>query len=201
MQVNKSLFISFDGPNGVGKSTIVQEISSLLSLEGYDVFLTKEPTNSHIGSLIRNSEELDSLRGKPLACLIAADRHAHIQAEIKPNIQQNKLVITDRYIPSSLALQNMDGVSMEYIWNINEGFLYPDILFFIYADETNILTRMEYRSHKTRFEREYTPLQELEFFKKAEKYLSQQGLNCISIQNNEGSEQAVNEVFSIIQNY
>lgn len=201
MQVNKRLFISFDGPNGVGKSTIVQEIGSLLSFKGYDVFLTKEPTNSHIGSFIRNSEELNSLRGKPLACLVAADRHSHIQTEIKPSVQQNKLIITDRYISSSLALQNMDGVSMDYIWNINEGFICPDILFFVYADEKNILARMKDRLHKTRFEREYAPLQELEFFKKAEDYLSQRGLNCISIQNNGDIDQVINEIFSIIQNY
>lgn len=201
MQVNKNFFISFDGPNGVGKSTIVQEVASLLSSKGYDVYLTKEPTNSDIGSFIRNSEELLSLKGKPLACLVAADRHAHIQTEIKPNIQQNKLVITDRYIPSSLALQNMDGVSMDYIWNINEGFYPPDILFFIYADETTILTRMKHRAYKTRFERENTPLQELEFFKKAENYLSQRGLNCIAIQNNGDIKQAIDEIFSVIQNY
>lgn len=107
--------IAIDGPNGVGKSTIIAAVEKKLLLHKVDVFVTKEPTNSELGCFLRNFSE--KKKGLGLACLVAADRYEHLKNEIIPMLEQKKVVITDRYILSSIILQGMDGVDTKFILN------------------------------------------------------------------------------------
>jgi dTMP kinase len=120
MKVNDygGLFVAFDGPNGVGKSTLIQCVSSALAGNGFEVFATKEPTDSQLGHFVRKiSEHLD---GESLACLVAADRYHHLKEVVIPQLVAGKIVITDRYVLSSLILQCMDNVTTDFVSLIPE---------------------------------------------------------------------------------
>ena len=67
----RGCFIAFEGANGVGKSTIINNIYHKLLIENVEVFLTKEPSESEMGLLSR--KVADRIEGKSLACLVASD--------------------------------------------------------------------------------------------------------------------------------
>ena len=88
--------VSVDGPNGVGKSTLIESVKTRLEFRGYATYTTKEPTNTECGSFVRKFAENHS--GISLACLVAADRYEHIENEILPELKKGKIVITDRLL-------------------------------------------------------------------------------------------------------
>ncbi|MGH3795117.1 MAG: dTMP kinase [Pseudonocardiaceae bacterium] len=85
------LFISVDGPGGAGKFTIVHHLAQLLIGAGEDVHVTAEPSNGPIGALCR--ELTETTTGHALACLYAADRYHHVEAEVRPNTKAGPVVI------------------------------------------------------------------------------------------------------------
>src|SRR3989338_5572031 len=111
------MFITFEGPNGVGKTAIVDAVAKKLFDMGFDVLKTKEPTKSRLGDFLRNAEEFYG--GACLACIAAADRYSHIEQEIMPALSRGKVVISDRYVESSLVLQRLDGCALEFLWGLN----------------------------------------------------------------------------------
>jgi dTMP kinase len=102
----RGLFVSVDGPSGAGKSTIVQHLAQLLVAAGEDVHVTAEPSSGPIGALCR--ELTETTAGHALACLYAADRYHHLEAEVRPNTEAGRVVLSDRYIPSGLVMQRFD---------------------------------------------------------------------------------------------
>lgn len=135
--MNKNLFIAFEGIDGSGKSTQAKLLTHKLEKEGHKVFLTCEPTNSSIGTIIRNM-----LTGKlnadqrTIAALFIADRLDHLldkEEGILKKLEEGYTVITDRYYFSSFAYQ---GVHVPIDWVISSNKLSmdlrkPDINFFI----------------------------------------------------------------------
>jgi dTMP kinase len=95
------MLITIDGPGGVGKSTTVQLVAKALDDGAIPVHTTTEPTRTALGEHIRTGT--DTYRGMALACLVAGDRHHHLTAEILPALHAGKVVVCDRYLPSSLA--------------------------------------------------------------------------------------------------
>lgn len=178
---NKSLFITFDGPNGCGKTTLIDNVFRILENKGLDILKTKEPTNTKLGQFIRDSELC--LNGKCLACLVAADRHAHIEQEIIPALKQNKIILCDRYIESSLVLQILDGLSTDYIFAINEGIIVPDISIIIVAPEYILNERMTERTTISRFEKTRTRKEELDLYYNSVKILTSKGYNIMLVDN------------------
>ena len=81
----KGVFVTFDGPNGVGKSSLIGRVTNLLNEAGIDAIRTAEPTNSSLGKFIRANEE--NYQGKPLAYLVSADRYYHLEKEILPALK------------------------------------------------------------------------------------------------------------------
>ena len=143
-------FIAVDGPNGVGKSTLIAAIKNKLEILGYDVYVTREPTDTKLGNFLREFAEQHS--GVSLACMVAADRYEHIINEIMPALGEGKIVISDRYILSSLILQEMDGVGTEFILNTNSEIIKPDLQLAVIADEKILQERLSERDVLTRFE-------------------------------------------------
>ena len=169
------MFITFDGPNGVGKTTIINEVKRAMEMDGYKIYITREPSNSNIGQFIRNSEE--KYNSYTLANLVAADRHNHITEEVLPQLATGVIVLCDRYIASSLILQVLDGLSVDDVMRINTAILKPDICFILRAKEETLYNRLAARENLTRFEREYTSKDELELSIKAAEYLSNERYN------------------------
>lgn len=193
-----SIFIAFDGPNGVGKSTLVNEIKNRLERDNYIVKLTSEPTESDIGKFTRRISE--TVNGRSLACLVAADRYYHIQTDIEPALLQGKIVLCDRYIASTLVLQQIDGVDKDFLLEINREAKKPD-LYFILNTTPDILTkRLHTRGIKlTRFEKEEEKQQaESRLFKEAVRELNELGINTYEIDTSKAVNTYCEYVYSII---
>jgi len=181
----KGKFITFDGPNGAGKSTLIAEVSSLLSMAGVDLFLTAEPTDSPLGRFIRANEE--NYRGKTLAYFVALDRYLHLENEILPALINGKVVLCDRYIDSSLVLQRLDGLNFDFIWDLNKYFCVPDLSIILTARVEILEKRLLERDKLTRFERQNSRGNELDYYLDAANYLSEHGFNVMTVDNGDKS--------------
>lgn len=175
------LFVAFDGPNGVGKSTLIEHVKDGLCKSGFNVCVTKEPSNTALGSFTRQIAE--SLCGESLTCLVAADRYYHLEQTIIPELKQEKIVITDRYILSSLILQCMDNVDDSFVIAANDRIISPDLQIVVKADVDVIQSRLSERDELTRFERGQRTSEELAFMEKGEAILKQMGISILDINN------------------
>ena len=145
------LLVSIDGPGGVGKSTLTSQLDAQLTRHGMPVHATTEPSRSPLGEFARHAP--DHYHGLVLACLVVADRYHHLEAEIQPHLAAGEVVITDRYVPTSLVLQRIDGVDLDFIWQLNRYVPPPDLAVILHADSTVLAARLAARGAHTRFER------------------------------------------------
>lgn len=110
------------------------------------------------------------LHGRALALAIAADRAAHVETEIIPRLDDGLHVVTDRYVPSSLVLQRIDGLDLNEIWSYNR-YVLPAVTIYLEDDPRVIRDRLTGRSALTRLEVTGTPKRELAFYRDAERFL------------------------------
>jgi len=188
------IFIAIDGPNGVGKTTLIRLIERKLS-ETHSVIITKEPSDTPFGNKIRENEE--SIRGVEYARLIANDRQNHICNEILPVLKTKKIIISDRYIASSLALQFLDGVSLEDIWTLNKDFLKPDLYVVLSAEPHILEKRIDKRNMLTFFEATKSRRDEMKAFYQAYDYLILNGWALTLLNNNDNEQLEYNADFII----
>jgi dTMP kinase len=149
-QARTGLFVSIDGPGGVGKSTLAASAARQLTARGLQVHLTREPSPTQLGEIIRSGT--DTYHGMALACLVAGDRHHHLSSEIRPHRDAGEIVLCDRYLPSSLVLQRIDRVEWQAIAALNAGADLPDLAIILHADPTVIAARLARRGGHSRFE-------------------------------------------------
>jgi dTMP kinase len=145
------LLVSIDGPGGVGKSTLTTQLAAELVGRGVPTHATTEPSRSPLGELARHAP--DHYEGLVLACLVAADRYQHLEAEIQPHLAAGEVVVTDRYVPTSLVLQRIDGVDPGFIWQLNRYAPPPDLAVILQANPAVLAARLAARGAHTRFER------------------------------------------------
>jgi dTMP kinase len=140
----KGIFIVIEGLDGSGKTTQATLLSKQLE-QTYKVLLTAEPSRAKIGTFIRDCclYEDKRLPTEAEALLFAADRIEHMYSEVKPALEEGKLVICDRYIYSSLAYQGSAGLSLEWIKTINARALQPDISIFIDVPPRRVIERLQ----------------------------------------------------------
>lgn len=188
--------VAVDGPNGVGKSTIIAAVAKKLKLYAIDVFVTKEPTNTELGVFLRSFAEKE--KGLGLACLVAADRYEHLKNEIIPKLEQRKVVITDRYILSSLILQGMDGVNTKFILDINDEIVKPDLQVVLFADERTIQSRLAERENLTRFEKNNQSGCELQHMNLGIEILMDLKTNILNINNQCDLDSNIDKIVSAI---
>ena len=146
----RGVFVSVDGPSGAGKSTIVHHLAQLLIAAGEDAHVTAEPSTGPIGALCR--ELTETITGHALACLYAADRYHHLEAEVRPNTSVGRVVISDRYIPSGLVMQRFDGIDPSFLWHVNAEADRPDLVVILEADPEVIAVRLSERGPHNRFQ-------------------------------------------------
>ena len=131
-----SKFITFEGPEGSGKTTVIREITQRLESEGWEVVVTREPggvkTGEDIRKILLEGEAIDD---RSEALLFAASRREHLVNKVLPALREGKVVLCDRYIDSSLAYQGYArGIGVEEVRSINEfaiNGLYPDLTFYL----------------------------------------------------------------------
>ncbi len=182
----KGLLVALDGPNGAGKTTLINALKEELENNGYDICITNEPTETDLGKYVRKFAE--EHEGISLACLVAGDRYEHLNNIIIPELEKGKIVITDRYILSSLILQEMDGVKTDYILTINGNIIKPDLQVAVYADENILHERLNQRNIITRFEKNNQSNVELYYMSKGIKTLQAEGVEVLQICNNTNIE-------------
>ncbi|MCH3909626.1 MAG: dTMP kinase [Bacilli bacterium] len=138
------MFITFEGGEGSGKSTVIKHIVSELEKEGYQVVLTREPGGTPISEEIRNiilDKKNTMMDPKTEALLYAASRRQHIVEKILPALKEGKVVLCDRFLDSSLAYQGgARGLGIKEVYEMNQfatDGLLPDltILFDIAPEE------------------------------------------------------------------
>ncbi|CAB4547853.1 MAG: dTMP kinase [Actinobacteria bacterium] len=160
------MFISFEGIDGVGKSTQIRLAEEYLRGLGRDVLTTFEPGGTELGQEIRNLllHRKGDVAPRSEALLYAADRAHHVATKIRPALADGKIVITDRYLDSSVAYQGAGRkLSAEEVRNISvwavDGLL-PDLTILLDLDAAKAAERRETTGQEAdRLERE-----KLDFF-------------------------------------
>ncbi len=119
-------FISFEGPDGAGKTSVMAQIQADLEKEiGKDkVMYTREPGGNHISEQIRRvlfDDQNTDMDSRTEALLFAAARRQHIVSEIVPGLAAGKVILCDRYVDSSIAYQGAGRhLGEEKVWQINQ---------------------------------------------------------------------------------
>ena len=129
-----SLFITFEGGEGSGKSTALRKLDERLRGEGYQTVLTREPGGTPIAEQIRNvilDKGNTAMDPRTEALLYAASRRQHLVEKVWPALKEGKLVLCDRYLDSSLAYQGgARHLGIDEVLNVNlfatEG-TFPDL--------------------------------------------------------------------------
>ena len=140
------MFVTVEGPEGSGKSSVMKRVAERLQEEGVDVVLTREPGGTPIAEQIREvilNKENTKMDKIAEALLYAASRRQHLVEKVWPLTKEGKLVISDRFLDSSLAYQGgARGIGIDKVLEINmaatEGY-YPDLtLLFDVAPEVGL---------------------------------------------------------------
>jgi len=132
--MKSNLFITFEGPEGAGKTTILNKIAERLREQDIDILGTREPGGIEIAEKIREvilNPANTAMDERTEALLYAAARSQHFFEKVEPAMKQGKLVLCDRFIDSSLAYQGYArGIGMDEVLSINEfaiGKRMPDL--------------------------------------------------------------------------
>lgn len=189
--------IAFDGPNGVGKTTLIKKVYDALSKNGISTYTTKEPTSSALGIFAK--EIAKTLSGDALACLVAADRYDHMMNDIIPYLRNGYVVLLDRYVLSSLILQRMDQVDVDFILAVNQNILAPDLQVAVEASVAVIEERLMRRNPETltRWEQGRTE-EEISFLREGASILKDFGISTLMIDNTENLENNVTTIINVI---
>ncbi len=149
----KGFFVCIEGLDKSGKTTQSILLVEALCKKGYDAVYTTEPSDGEIGMFIRKYvlQRKDRVPTVVEALLFAADRADHVENGIKPMLEEGKIVVSDRYVYSSLAYQGAAGLSLDWIKEINKQALKPDLA--IYLDAPVDVLMQRYQSAKSVMEK------------------------------------------------
>ena len=153
------MFITFEGIEGSGKSTQIQLLKEFFEKKAQKTFFTKEPGSSEVGKKIRSIllNKENKISPQTEIFLIFADRVQHVREIIKPNLNEGKIVISDRYYDSSIAYQGQrEGVDKTEIYELINmlDLPTPDITFLLDLPVDIGLKRAKNRASLDRFESE-----------------------------------------------
>lgn len=162
-------FITFEGPDGSGKSTVIKAVLEYLKGEGYDILTTREPGGIRISEDIRKvilSKENTMMSARTEALLYAAARAQHLDEKVKPALEEGKIILCDRFVDSSLAYQGYGReLGIDNVWSINKfaiGDMMPDLTIFIDVPPSVGLSRV----HKSTRKLDRLDLETLDFHEK-----------------------------------
>jgi dTMP kinase len=141
----RGFFICVEGLDGCGKTTQTKLLVRRLRRKRYDAIYTAEPSRGKIGKFIKRHCLHGEKRVSSIieALLFAADRFEHVEDVIVPGIGKGKIVVSDRYVYSSLAYQGAAGLDLEWIEKVNEHAIHPDLAFFIDVKPEIVVKRLK----------------------------------------------------------
>ncbi|EDS76352.1 thymidylate kinase [Clostridium botulinum C str. Eklund] len=203
--MNKGIFITLEGPEGSGKTTIVKMIEEYLRENNIDYISTREPGGINISEQIRNvilNKDNTEMDPRTEALLYVASRRQHLAERVIPALKSGKVVICDRFVDSSLAYQGYArGIGIDEVMEINEfaidGYM-PDLTLYLDIEPEIGLNRISKNSER---EVNRLDLEKLDFHKKVrEGYfkLLERYPNRIKQIN---ANQSVDKVFTEVKNF
>ena len=149
---DSGLFVCFEGGEGAGKSTQSRLLRERLVAEGRTVLLTREPGATPVGAQVRRivlDPATGELADRTEALLYAADKAEHLHAVVRPALARGEVVVTDRYVDSTLAYQgagrSLDGAELAWVarWATEDLRPHLTVLLDLHPDQG--LTRFEER--------------------------------------------------------
>ncbi|MFV0379218.1 MAG: dTMP kinase [Anaerorhabdus sp.] len=157
----RGYFITFEGPDGSGKTTVSKAVYEHLKEMGVDAIYTREPGGIDIAEQIRNvilDPRNTAMDQRTEALLYAASRRQHLVELVLPALKKNQIVLCDRFVDSSLAYQGFGRhLGIDEVFNINyfatDG-LMPDKTIFLDLSAEEGLKRIENRVYKDRLDQE-----------------------------------------------
>lgn len=148
------MFVSFEGLDGSGGTTQLGLLAERIGRErpGREVVRTREPSDGPVGKFIRAElGEGSALGDEVFPYLFAADRRDHLDRVVEPALARGAVVLSDRYLHSSLAYQSL-AVGIERVAALNAGFRIPDLVVLLMLSPEECMRRMQDRPQHDRFE-------------------------------------------------
>ncbi|RKP45470.1 dTMP kinase [Cohnella endophytica] len=143
-------FITIEGGDGTGKTTLIQALALQAREQGHEVMITREPGGIPIAEAIRAiilGTENTAMDARTEALLYAAARRQHLAEKVMPALRKGAIVICDRFVDSSLAYQGYArGLGIEAVWEINRFAIedcMPDLTLYLDLDPEVGLARIE----------------------------------------------------------
>lgn len=159
--MKKGWFITFEGPDGSGKTTVSTQVVQRLRQDGYDAVYTREPGGIEIAEQIRQvilDPANTAMDVRTEALLYAASRRQHWVEKIEPALREGKIVLCDRFVDSSLAYQGVGReIGIQQVLAINEFAIeghFPDKTLFLEVTAELGLSRIRQRQNKDRLDQE-----------------------------------------------
>ena len=165
MYKKKSLFVTFEGIEGSGKSYQSRKLYKNLKKKNISVILTREPGGTKSAEKIRrvilddyfHHDSKEKFNKNTDTLLYLAARNEHIENKIKPAISKKKIVICDRFIDSTLAYQVYGkGVNKKLVNSVHKyilGNIKPDLTFILKVKISKALQRLKNRKRKNRYDK------------------------------------------------
>lgn len=159
--MGKGFFITFEGGEGVGKTTQIQRLNTVLKAENQETLLTREPGGTPAAEEIRTllSHETFGEAWTPNAevMLLFAARAMHIKDVLSPALEQGKTILCDRYIDSTRVYQgHLQGMDMDFILALEKqivGDIMPDLTFILDLPAEVAMARVQARGARDHYDR------------------------------------------------
>lgn len=204
--MKKGLFITFEGPDGSGKTTVSKAVADQLLAEGYQVRYTREPGGSAISEKIRDiildpaNTEMDP---RTEALLYAASRRQHLVDIVLPLIEQGVTVISDRFVDSSIAYQGYGRqIGADEVYAINafaiENYMPVKTIFLNVSAETGLARIQANRAVLDRLDAESTDFHK-RVFDGYQKVIAQYADRMIVVDASRDVDEVIAEVYSIVK--
>lgn len=205
----KGKFITFEGPEGAGKTSVLELLMKDLQQLGVDAVFTREPGGIKIAEKIRevilNKDHIE-MDSRTEALLYAAARRQHLVEKVIPSINSGKVVFCDRFIDSSLAYQGYArGLGIEEVLSINKfaiDGLMPDLTFYFQIDPEKGLQRIANSAER---EQNRLDLEDISFHNKVQEgyaaVIERFKERIIVINADQTIDEVLNEVKSALNNY
>lgn len=159
--MSDGFFITFEGGEGVGKTTQIQHLKSALETKGRDIVLTREPGGTpaaeEIRDLLSHHHHGETWTPEAEVMLLFAARAMHIKEVIKPSLEAEKTILCDRYIDSTRVYQgHLQAMDMNFILDLEKrivGNVIPDLTFILDLPAEKAMARVQDRGAEDHYDR------------------------------------------------
>lgn len=157
----KGLLIVFEGPDGSGKTTVLEKVYKKLLQDGYDIYKFREPGGTEISEKIREiilDNDNIKMSARCEALLYAASRAQLVEEKLRPLLEKESIILCDRFVMSSILYQGIGrGLGVDEVKNINDfaiGEIKADLTLFLNIDYKTAIDRKRRNFVSDRLENE-----------------------------------------------